>query len=93
MCSGQSQKVIEYKNNVKTSLKQQIISANLENAEKTPLLSSALDSRHKHIRFLGKNIREAVRNKLFEQYQSISLDVRGAATIESKRQCPVVGKG
>lgn len=58
----------------------------MENAGKTPLLASALDPRHKHLRFLDENMREAVRKKVFEQYRSISLDVsvtNAAATATS----------
>ncbi|XDV26736.1 hypothetical protein PO909_030371 [Leuciscus waleckii] len=76
MSGGESQKVNEFKNTVAASLKQRINIANLQNAGKTPLLASALDPRHKHLRFLDENMREAVREKLFEQYQSISFDVR-----------------
>lgn len=78
MSGGESQKVNEFKNTVAASLKQRINIANLQNAGKTPLLASALDPRHKHLRFLDENMRETVREKLFEQYQSIPFDVSGA---------------
>ncbi|XP_055035972.2 E3 SUMO-protein ligase ZBED1-like [Misgurnus anguillicaudatus] len=74
----ESQKVNEFKNTVAASLKQRVHNANLQNAGKTPLLASALDPRHKHLRFLDENMRVSVREKLFEQYQSISSDVMGA---------------
>ncbi|XP_026104434.1 zinc finger BED domain-containing protein 4-like [Carassius auratus] len=76
-CHGESQKVTEFKSIVAASLKQRINTANLENAGKTPLLTSALDPRHKHLRFLDENMREEVRKKLLEHYQSIILDASG----------------
>ncbi|CAM4480393.1 unnamed protein product [Leuciscus chuanchicus] len=94
MSGGESQKVNEFKNTVAASLKQRINIANLQNAGKTPLLASALDPRHKHLRFLDENMREAVREKLFEQYQSISFDVRGAgAAVAAAAACVPASDG
>ncbi|CAM4721270.1 unnamed protein product [Leuciscus chuanchicus] len=94
MSGGESQKVNEFKNTAAASLKQRINIANLQNAGKTPLLASALDPRHKHLRFLDENMREAVREKLFEQYQSISFDVRGAgAAVAAAAACVPASDG
>lgn len=88
MSSGESQRVTEFKNTVAASLKQQINNANLqENAVRFG--SSAQTPQVPRQKNKTKNkMREAVKEKLFEQFRSISVDMSGAvaaaATIDGE---------
>uniref|UniRef100_A0A673HB45 BED-type domain-containing protein n=1 Tax=Sinocyclocheilus rhinocerous TaxID=307959 RepID=A0A673HB45_9TELE len=60
---------------LKTASEQRINTTNLENAGKTPLLASALDPRHKHLRFLDENMREAVRKNFLNNIRDEAMPI------------------
>lgn len=72
--AGDPRKVeVDFKKTVAASLERRMGPKNLQRAGCVSLLASALDPRHKHSSFVPMEMRQAVREKLADQYHSLQL--------------------
>ena len=65
----------DFKKTVSTSLQTRMEPANTEKAGRAALLASALDPRHKHLRFLSLAVQVAVREQLAVEHNRLPLPV------------------
>ena len=72
LSSAEDSKVVaDFKATVATSLQRRMDPANTEKAGRAALLASALDPRHKHLRFLPLDVQVAVREQVAMQYNGL----------------------